>query len=126
MNSLAIKNSDNLPVVSNDGWETVPAKSSDNIIKGKRVKFSADGHYIANKTEGIDDKTLVVIGVVTAWTTWGDDGKAQHRITHPGENHPFRDELPDRDPSLWKVSFDKPADPWKDTRYVYLIDPRSA
>src|SRR5262245_2078714 len=118
MNSLTISNS--LPTTTNDGWATVPAESS-NIIRGKMIRF-VDGNYIINKTEPGNGKTLVVLDVVVAWTRWSD-GKPTHHITQPGEQHPLRVEMPDLDPSLWKPGIDgKPADPWKDTRYVHLVD----
>src|SRR5262249_17903512 len=55
------------------------------------------------------------------------DGKPiEHRVTHPGQQHPARDELPDQDKTLWPKGLDgQPADPHKDTRYVRFIDPRT-
>ena len=62
---------------------------------------------------------------------WGEDNDGnkrpiEHRVTEAGKIHPDRDDLPDQDESQWSPGLDgKPADPWKDTRYLYLINPRS-
>ena len=40
--------------------------------------------------------------------------------------HPRHEDLPDRDKTLWQPGLDgKPADPWKDSRYMHLIDLRT-
>ncbi len=50
----------------------------------------------------------------------------EHRITSAGQIHPGRDDLPDQDDSLWPLGLDgEPADPWRDTRYLYLVNPRT-
>jgi len=36
-----------------------------------------------------------------------------------------REELGDNDPSEWPYRFGKPADPWSNQRYLYLIDPEN-
>jgi hypothetical protein len=41
--------------------------------------------------------------------------------------HRKRDDLPDQDEALWPPGLgDQPEDPWKDTRYLHLIDPKTA
>jgi hypothetical protein len=40
--------------------------------------------------------------------------------------HPRHEDLPDRDKTLWQPGLDgKPADPWKDSRYMHLINLRT-
>ncbi len=101
------------------------AERSGGLIIGKLLKF-INGHYVADKTEPVALGTeLVALNVVTCWTKW-QDGKPDHRITHPGQCHPERDELPDRDETAWEEGLDgKPSDPWRDARYVHLVNPRT-
>jgi hypothetical protein len=108
-----------------DGFD-VPEPRTGFII-GSMVKF-IERDFFADKTEKLPEgTTLVVTGVVTAWVKW-EDGKPEHRVTHAGQAHPQRDDLPDQDESLWEIDekfTGEPRDPWKDARYVYQIDPRT-
>jgi hypothetical protein len=65
--------------------------------------------------------------VITAWVKWRGQRPAEHRITGPGQPHPQREALGDLDESKWEYDemIDGPRDPWRDTRYLYLIDPRT-
>jgi hypothetical protein len=104
----------------------VQENTGSQFIVGKLVKFN-DGEYIVDKTETLPaDTELVAIGVITAWVHWVDGKPIEHRITRYGEVHPAREDLPDQDEAEWPPGLDgEPADPWKDTRYLRLIDPRT-
>jgi hypothetical protein len=78
-----------------------------------------------NKTDEMPpDTTLLVRSIVTCWVKWWDNSPVEHRVTHSGQLHPRRDDLPDNDKTLWQPGIDgeKPGDPWADTRYVHLIN----
>jgi hypothetical protein len=110
-----------------DGF-AVQEKSGGTAIVGKLIKFTTDGKFVVDKTEALRAETaLVAMGVVTCWTRWGEDGeKPEHRITQPGQQHPDREELPDLDESKWPPGLNgEPSDPWRDTRYLHLIDPQT-
>jgi hypothetical protein len=63
--------------------------------------------------------------ITTAWRKRADD-KPEHRITQPGQVHPDRADLPDQDKARWEPGLNgAPSDPWRDTRYLRLIDPRT-
>jgi hypothetical protein len=121
--SALVKVDQNNAVAVADGFDTVPDESR-GVIRGEIVRY-LDGHYVIGKTEPADGRELVVTGVTTAWVKWrGKEGK--HRITEPGQYHPERDELGDLDQSNWEIGLDdRPKDPWQDTRYLYLVDPRT-
>jgi len=102
----------------------VPENSGNQFIVGKMMKF-ADGEYIVDKTEPLPaDIELVALAVTTVTigmhlTVAGDTMLDRLAVApvHPGD-------LPDLDEAEWPLGLDgKPADPWKDTRY--LIDPRT-
>jgi hypothetical protein len=70
--------------------------------------------------------TLVAINVVTAWVCWRNSKPTEHKVTQPGQPHPYREDLPDQDQSQWPPGLnDEPADPWRDTRYVHMVDPNT-
>jgi len=117
--------SNDLVPTDGDGFDVAEPRTG--FITGSLLKF-IDRDYFADKVEKLpENTTLVVTGVVTAWVKW-EDGKPEHRVTHAGQVHPDRDDLPDLDKSLWEIDTKftgKPRDPLHDARYVYLIDPRS-
>jgi hypothetical protein len=115
--------SSNLPVTAGDGWDAVPVQSSD-LIRGKILRFTTEGFYfLGNSTEPLNGTIANVIDVAVAWVTWVD-GKPEHRITLPGQHHPDRGELPEFDKDNWPLGpGGERADPWQDTRYLYLVDP---
>jgi hypothetical protein len=120
--------SNDVIVPGDDGFDV--AERNSGMIIGTMIKFK-DGAYFKNKTEIVPlGTTLVALKVVTAWVHWGKDengnGKPiEHRITHTGQSHPRREDLPDQDRTQWEIAFGQPSDPWKDTRYLYLINPQS-
>ena len=96
-------------------------------IRGKLVKFNTEGRFFCGDAD-VTGGEFAVTGVLTCWLRWGDDGKpAEIRITQPGEDHPQRQDLPDQDEHNWPLGPDgKRADPWQDTRYLYLVAPTTA
>jgi hypothetical protein len=103
-------------------------RSGANPIIGKMVKFTNDGKFVVDKTTGISpETTLVAVGCITAWVHWVDGNAAEHRITEEGQIHPDKEDMPDRDESLWPPSpfTDGREDPWKDTRYLHLVNPQT-
>jgi hypothetical protein len=116
---------DNLAVTAGGGWDAVPDRDS-GMIHGRIIKF-ADGYYtISESTEPANGRVLVVAGVVPAWVKWRDGKPVEHRITQSRMPHPEREDLPDLDQNDWPAGLDgQPADPWQDTRYLYLADPQT-
>jgi hypothetical protein len=117
MNDLALMTTDGFAVQENSGAS---------MIVGKMLKFS-DGRFTVDKTETMPaNTTLVAVGVITAWVRWADSRPSEHKVTQPGQSHPYRDELPDQDQTKWAFGLNgEPADPWRDTRYLHLIDPNT-
>jgi hypothetical protein len=119
--------SNKLMVPQGDGWDSVPPEP-ERFTKGRTIKFR-DGAYFINRNEPIlaDELKLVVIGVTVAWVRWEDGRPVEHRVTRPHQRHPERGELNHFDESQWPSGYDdKPADPWHDSRYLYLLDPKTA
>jgi hypothetical protein len=113
--------SNELTVQDEDGFDV--QERSSNFIIGGMIKYNKG--YILNKTEEPPpDITLLVRAIITCWVKWENNSPAEHRVTRSGQIHPQREDLPDQDQSFWEIGLDgvKPADPWKDTRYIHLIN----
>jgi hypothetical protein len=115
--------------IRDDGF-AVSERSSATLLKGSIVKF-VDGIYKANKTEILEQApqgpVFVVVRILTAWVHWQGGRPIEHKITHAGQSHPWREELGDDDRTEWELGVGGlPSDPWRDTRYVYLIGPHTA
>jgi hypothetical protein len=108
-----------------DGF-AVAENAGASMIVGKMLKF-ADGKFVADKTETLPaSTTLVAVNVATVWVRWQDSKPIEQRVTHVGQSHPIREELPDQDEAKWPPGLnDEPSDPWRDTRYLHLIDPNT-
>jgi hypothetical protein len=113
-------------IVANADGFAVQENAGASMIVGKMVKF-LDGRFVVDKTEPLPaTTTLVAVNAVTAWVHWEDSRPVEHRITQPGQSHPYRTDLPDQDETKWPPGLnDEPSDPWRDTRYLHLIDPNT-
>jgi hypothetical protein len=111
-----------ISTVANDGF-SVQEKASSSSIIGRLVKF-VDGQFRTDKVEILPIGTrLVANAVVTAWMHWVDGKPVDHLVTQPGQLHPDREDMPELDPANWPPGLNsEPNDPWKDTRYLHLID----
>jgi hypothetical protein len=111
-----------------DNWDAVP-EAGNSLIVGTMIKygFNEKTFYI-NGAEADPSDTYAVLDVVVAWVRWGAaGGKPEHRITKPGQHHPEREELPDQNEEEWQIGRDgKPEDPWKDNRYVLVVNTATA
>jgi hypothetical protein len=122
-----------LPAASSEGWNEIP-ESGGSLIVGYKIKFDFNNRcWVVNEVKvepDTMDEAFVVVGVKAAWLRWGEDKKRpEQRVTEPGQRHPLREELPEfDDEDAWPLGLDgkTPADPWKDTRYIYLISKETA
>jgi hypothetical protein len=115
----------NLPAKTSyddDGF-AVQDRDGGSLISGKMLKFT-DGKFFVDKVEQVPIGTkLAAVAMITAWVHWKDGKPVEHRVTLAGEKHPEREELPDQDESLWPNGLNgEPEEPWKDTRYLHLVN----
>ena len=116
--------SQELAIQTDDGFDV--QERSNSFIIGGMIKYF-NHVYTLNKTEPLPLGTiLLVISIITCWVRWWDRAPTEHRVTRSGQMHPRREDLPDQDKTLWQPGLDdKPANPWKDSRYMHLIDLRT-
>jgi hypothetical protein len=113
---------------SDDGFSDVAREAEREMIRGSLLKY-ADWRWLVGKEntllkQGIQ---LIAISVVRAWVLWEDGKPLKYRVARPREPMPDRGELGDNNSALWEHDErGDPVDPWRNTRYVYLVDPLTA
>ncbi len=113
---------------SNDGFGDAAHEDSSKLIRGTMV-LCTEGHWLAGKErERLPHGTrFVATGTGAAYVRWEDGKPAEHRVRAPRERLPERKELGYLDKKQWRLSpSGEPQDPWQDTRYLFLADPRDA
>jgi hypothetical protein len=116
------------PPPTTDGWHDAAAEAGERQIRGQLLKF-ADWHWTVGKEAApVEDGTqLVALATAAMWVRWEDGKPAEYRMRESGQRLPERDELDDLDESLWEEGpGGEPQDPWRNTRLVYLVDPKTA
>ncbi|MCQ4188853.1 hypothetical protein [Methylocystis suflitae] len=111
------------PFDAPDGWGGVPQR--DGQTYGDFLKF-VNGEYRSGEAV-MNGREFIPVHVTVCWVRWLDGRPAETLVTKPGERHPERVELGHDDESEWELGLDgRPSDPWRDTRLVQLIDPKTA
>jgi hypothetical protein len=124
--NVAVKSNYNITVTDDDGFDQ-PEAARTGMIQGRMLRFKNDD-FLIDKTEYMEPGTkLVAVKAVMAWVKWADKKPVETRITAKGHEHPYRRDLPDQDKDKWEKGLDgNKADPFKDTRFLYLINPANA
>jgi hypothetical protein len=128
INEVTIMTNDLTIARTDDGWSDAAAEANERTVRGTLLKF-ADWNWTRGKeTEPVKRGTqFIAIGTAAAWVKWQGNKPVQTRLREPGMKMLEREELGDLDKGQWEVGPDNaPRDPWRNTRFVYLIDPHSA
>jgi hypothetical protein len=91
-------------------------------ITGKMLKFKK-GHYYVGKGDEEElplGTELVALSTTVGWQKWQDGKCIDRRFRVAGERLPTREQLDDQD------LIDTDDDPWQLTRFLYLLDPKTA
>ena len=119
--------SDNLPVITDDGFDKTEVDSS-RIIQGTILRCvdgqwsDADGMPIAAET------TLLALGTTQCLQRWENQLPAETIPKERNEPLPDVDDLNAKIPKeKWEIGLDgEPRPPWSLQHIVYLLDPRDA
>lgn len=117
---------DQLPANA-DGWDQAASDSANKPMKGASMKFDSGSYFVGKeKTLVKPDRRFVAMEQRQGWMFLKKDTPAEY-VMRPidGPKPPRPDSFTEE--SEWPDGLDgKPADPWKYTRFVYLLDPLTA
>jgi hypothetical protein len=110
-----------------DGWDAAATDAFASPVKGSIIKFD-NGAFFLGKEKALieDDEEFVGIDVAEDWQFLKKDCQPEFSMRRTSEPKPPR---PDSysDKSTWPMGLDGgSADPWKYSRFLYLIDPLTA
>jgi hypothetical protein len=111
-----------------DGWNDAADEAGERAVRGTLLKFS-DWNWTAGKEARPIEKGTEFIALATAaaWVKWGAGKPVEYRMREPGQFLPGRESLGDLDEASWELGPDDRArDPWQNTRFVYLVDAKTA
>jgi hypothetical protein len=121
--------SNDLTITSiDDGWGDAAAEQEASNIRGTLLKFSDWRWSKGKESVEVEEGTqLVALSTRAGWVRWQDKKPVEYKMKETGKDLPDREELGDTDKSKWPLGpDDQPKDPWQNTRFVYLIDPKTA
>jgi hypothetical protein len=113
---------------ADDGWNDAAAEAAERDIRGTLLLF-VDWRWTAGKEKTVvaDGTRLVALATAACWQRWENGRPVETIPRQPGKHLPDREELGYLDENKWETGpDDEPKDPWRNTRRVYLIDPKTA
>ena len=128
MNELVRKQDIAVAIASDDGWDDAAAEASQRVIRGSLLKF-ADWKWTLGKeaTPVAEGARLVALACTAGWVRWQGGKPVQYLMREPGKRLPDREDLGDNNAGAWELGPDEqPRDPWQFTRFVYLVNEKSA
>jgi hypothetical protein len=114
--------------ISNDGWVEAASDNDEQTMRGDLLRFT-DWRWTAGKERRQLPRgtKLVAVSTAAAWVRWFGNKPIETVWRKPGRKLPDREDLSFTDEAQWDIGPDgEPRDPWQNTRYVYLIDPKTA
>jgi hypothetical protein len=113
---------------SDDGWDDEAAAASGRTIQGTLIRFN-DWKWRAGKEDKAlpDGTRMVAVKTAASWVRWENKRPVEHITREKGKQFPVREDLSMwEDKSAWEVGLSGDVeDPWRNTRYVYLISPET-
>jgi hypothetical protein len=110
-----------------DGWDAAAADSTASPVKGSSVKFDSGTFSVGREKTPLDPTPqFLAIDVTEVWMFLKKDCPAEFFMRAVGGPKPPRP-ASFADESEWPDGLDgKPADPWRYTKFLYLLDPVTA
>jgi hypothetical protein len=111
---------------TDDGWDEEAAEAGGRAIQGTLIKFN-DWKWTPGK-EAVpfpEGTRLVAVKTAAAWVRWEEKRPVEYLWREKGKAFPEREDLSMwENKSGWEIGLSGDVeDPWRNTRYVYLIDP---
>jgi hypothetical protein len=110
------------------GWNDTAKESEQRLLRGSLLRF-ADWKWRRGKEQELvpEGTELVAEAIKAAWIRWQNGKIVEQIVRQNGQRLPDRDELSNTDEADWPLGpSGEPADPWRNTRFVWLVDPATA
>lgn len=119
-----------MPVdTGDDGWADAAAEAESRWIQGDLALF-ADWQWTRGQEKTPIEKgsKYIAVSIRSVWVRWKMGKPIEYRTADPSRHLlPSRESLGDLDKTEWETDARGDAkDPWANTRYVYLLDPKTA
>jgi hypothetical protein len=129
--SRALVKADDAPetavvVYDDDGFAAAAADADRKLLKGELLKF-VDGLWTLGGTPVPAHTQYIPERVFAVWVRWEDRKPVQYEWPRPSGALPHRDTLSHLEQSDWPAGIDgEPSDPWRNSRYFWLVNPTTA
>jgi hypothetical protein len=106
-----------------DGFAAAAAEADQKTLKGEIAKF-IDGVWSIGGALIPPKLRLLVERVFAVWVRWENQRPAEYSWPRPSGLLPSRETLSHLEEKDWPAGADgEPSDPWRNTRFVWLLDP---
>jgi hypothetical protein len=128
--SRALVKADDAPgtavAVHDDGFAAAAADADRKLLKGELLKF-VDGLWTLGGTPVPARTQFIPERVFAVWVRWEDRKPVQYEWPRPSGALPHRDTLSHNEQADWPAGIDgEPSDPWRNSRYFWLVNPTTA
>jgi hypothetical protein len=120
---------DNRNVLVDDGWGDAAADASNRKLRGLAIKYNSNDNAwrIGKEHTPIEKgRGFYAIAADAEWVRMENKKVAERRGRDAKGRIPDRETLGFEDESRWETFGGQKQDPWKNTRYVHLLDPQTA
>jgi hypothetical protein len=126
--ALTVKKSDDTLVAyeGDDGFAAAAADADRKLLKGELLKF-VDGLWTLGGAPVSAGTRYIPERVFAVWVRWEDGKPVEYVWPRPSGALPHRDTLSHNEQADWPAGIDgDPSDPWRNTRYFWLVNPTTA
>jgi hypothetical protein len=106
-----------------DGFSDPNYGGARSVIRGSKIKFTNDAHWLADADEVDPEREFLVVQIDRVRQKWLDQRPVVTEVLQPNEA-PNIEALNEAAPKEeWRDRFGKPEGPWQFSYVAYLLDP---
>jgi len=113
-------------IPDDDGFAIAGEFADRNMLRGQLPKF-IDGIWSLGGQQLPREGKYAVVGVKACMVRWEDQRPVEYIFARPSGLLPHRESLSHQDKGEWPAGPDgQPSDPWRNTRFIYLVNTATA
>jgi hypothetical protein len=118
--------SNELTTITDDGFAQAAAEADRRVIEGEILKF-VDGVWTVSKQPVPAGTQFIPVRLQMAWVKWRGQKPVDYVWPQINGYLPARETLGDDDEDDWPAGLNgNPEDPWRNTRFIYMVNTRTA